>query len=446
VRIKRYISDIKKSKKGRHVIMNSLKMFRIRQKLHSAAVKDIPLEVSMQLRGLNIKYSIKKGDTVAITVGSRGIRNIDQIVKAIVDILRELGARPFIIPAMGSHGGATAEGQRDVLEHYGVTEELMGAPIKATMDVVEIGRTPDGIKVNIDKFAYEADHIIVVNRIKVHTDFKGEIESGLMKMMAIGLGKHKGAHLYHQAAIEHGMERIITDVGRVVLKNGHVLCGIGIIEDGFGETAEIRAFRPEELENGEKAMLIKSKEYFPKLPFDNIDILINDVMGKNISGTGMDTNIIGRFYVPLYSKEPDKPRIKRVLVSDLTHQSDGNAIGIGFADFCNQRIVDKMDKYSTYINALTGMCPEKARIPMSFSTDKEMLETALRTIGFVKPEEARVIHIYSTLHMEYMEISQPLAGEISKRGNVEILEGPRSILFDENGNFVPVIKTGHSKS
>ena len=240
--------------------MNFPNMVRIKQKIYSEVVNDIPETVCAELRSINIKDKIKKGDTIAITVGSRGVSNIDVIVKAIVDNLKEIGASPFIIPAMGSHGGATSEGQKQVLAHYGVTEELMGAPVKSTMDVVEIGETPDGIKVMIDKNAYEADHILVVNRVKVHTDFKGEIESGLMKMMTIGLGKHKGAETYHQAAIEYGMEHMITNVGRTVLKNVPVLCGLGIVENGFDETAVIRAFRPQELESGEKDLLKLGKK------------------------------------------------------------------------------------------------------------------------------------------------------------------------------------------
>lgn len=418
--------------------MNFPNMVRVKQKIYKEMINDIPGAVRAELNSINIKDKIKKGDTIAITVGSRGVSNIDVIVKAIVEYLKEMGADPFIIPAMGSHGGATSEGQKQILAHYGVTEESMGAPVKSTMDVVEIGETAEGIKVMIDKNAYEADYILAVNRIKVHTDFKGEIESGLMKIMAIGLGKHKGAETYHQAAIEYGMEHMITNVGRTVLKNASILCGLGIVENGFDETAVIKAFRPEELENGEGELLKFEKKHFPKLPFDDIDILILDVIGKNISGTGMDTNVVGRFYVPLYSKEPEKPKIKRIMVSDLTSESDGNAVGIGIADFCNQRVVEKMDRNATYINCLTGMAPEKARIPIYYSSDKQILEAALKTIGLVEPENAKVIHIYSTLHVEYLEVSQSLAEMAKEMENLEIIGEPHPIIFDNDGNFVPV--------
>lgn len=418
--------------------MNFPKMMKVRQQLCDDIVKDIPAKIAEELAGIGIKHKIKNGDTVAITAGSRGIRNIDLIVKGVVDEVKKIGGCPFVVPAMGSHGGATAHGQKELLAHYGVCEAYIGAPVKATMEVAEIGRTGDGFNVYMDKHAYEADHIIVLNRIKPHTDFKGEIESGLLKMMTIGLGKHKGAAYYHKAAVKFGMEYLIKTIGQTVLNTAPILCGIGILENGYDETAEIKALKPENMLREEKALLKKAKKNIAGLPFDDADILMIDMVGKNISGTGMDTNVVGRFYTPLYCKEPDKPKIKRILVSDLTPEAGGNALGIGIADFCNQRIVDKMDRHATYINALTGMGVEKVRIPIAYPTDREMLETALSTIGLVPPEEARVIHIYSTLHLEYMELSQSYAEEIRLREDLEIVQGPRDICFDARGYFMPV--------
>lgn len=418
--------------------MNFPRMIKVKQKLRDEVVINIPETVGLELRRIGVQGKIKQGDTVSVTVGSRGINNINVIIKSIIDSLKEYGARPFIVPAMGSHGGATAQGQMEVLAHYGITEEFVGAPIKATMEVVEIGTTEDGVKVYIDKFAYKADHILVVNRIKPHTDFYGEIESGLHKIMAIGLGKHQGAEYYHQAAVRFGLERIIYTVGQVVLKAAPILCGVGIIENGYDETAEIRAVKPEEIESEEKALLKKAKQFIAELPFDDVDILVVDAIGKNISGTGMDTNVIGRFYTPLYASEPVRPRIKRILVSDLTKESEGNALGVGIADFCNDRIIEKMDRRVTYTNALTGLGPEKARLPISFPTDREMLEVALKTIGLVPPEEAKVIHIRTTLHLEYIEISTAYEEETKKREDLEIVRGPEEIRFDTKGNFVPL--------
>lgn len=413
-------------------------MVRIKQHLYDEELEDIPKKIREELNRIEIKKKIQKGDTVAITCGSRGINNIDIIIKGIANTLRQFGADPFVIPAMGSHGGATAKGQEEMIAYFGVTEKLIGVPIKSTMEVADVGETDDGIKVCIDKNAFEADHIFVVNRIKLHTDFNGVNESGLMKMMAIGLGKYEGAERYHTAAVDYGMQHIIHTVGRTVLKNANILCGLGIVENGNEQTAEIEGFSPEELEMGERKMLERSKEYFPKLPVDNVDILILDVIGKNISGTGMDTNVVGRFYTPLYSKEPESPIIKRIIVSDITDESNGNATGIGIADFCNQRIIDKLDREAMYINCLTGMAPEKARIPVIYPNDKLSFESALKTIGLVAAENARVIHVYSTLHMEYIEISESIAQELASKGNIEILELPKPIQFDQNNNFKQV--------
>jgi len=412
------------------------KMLKVRQKLSAEKVSNIPLAVESELKRIGIQAKIKEGNSVAITVGSRGVRNIDVITREVVKFLQSCGAKPFIVPAMGSHGGATPQGQINVLAHYGVTEEFIGAPIKATMEVVEIGKTEDGIKVYLDQFANEADHIVVMNRIKPHTDFFGEIESGLHKIMTIGLGKHKGAQYYHQAAVEYGLGRIIHTVGQTVLKNAQILCGVGILENGYDETAEIVALKPEEFESEEKRLLQKANRLIAKLPFDEMDILIVDVIGKDISGTGMDTNVTGRMMAPLLTPEPEFPKIKRIIVSDLTKDTEGNALGIGAADFCNSRIIQKIDKHVMYTNGLTGLAPEKVRLPMDFPTDREMLSTALKTIGLVPPEKARIIHIYSTLHLEYVELSEVYLDEIKKRDDLEILGGSEEIKFDKQDNFV----------
>ncbi|MFZ7104842.1 MAG: lactate racemase domain-containing protein [Peptococcaceae bacterium] len=412
------------------------KMLKVRQKLADRKVDSIPEKIRLELGGIGIQDKINQGDSIAITVGSRGVRNIDVITKEVVHCLENYGAKPFIIPAMGSHGGATPEGQANVLAHYGVTEEYIGAPIKATMEVVEIGQTVDGLKVYLDRYASEADHILVMNRVKPHTDFFGEIESGLHKIMTIGLGKHKGARYYHQAAVEYGLGHIIYTVGQTVLRNTSILCGIGIVENGYDETAEIKAILPAEFERQEKELLKKAQEFIAKLPFDYIDVLIVDQIGKDISGTGMDTNVTGRMMAPLFTPEPEIPSIKRILVSDLTKDTDGNALGIGAADFCNTRIIEKIDKHVMYTNGLTGLVPEKVRLPMDFPTDKEMLTAALQTIGLVGTEKARVVHIKDTLHMEYLELSTAFAEQLKNRNDLIVISGPEDIKFDNKGNFV----------
>jgi len=413
------------------------KMLKVRQKLSELVVEDIPNEVKKQLSSIQIDQKVKPGESVAVTVGSRGINNIDIITKAVVAYLRELGTRPFVVPAMGSHGGATTEGQKDVLAHYGITGDSVGAPVKATMDVVGIGETEDGITVYLDKYAAEADHILVMNRIKPHTDFNGDLESGLHKIMTIGLGKHKGAQYYHQAAVEYGLDRVIYTVGQKVLKEANILCGLGIVENGHDETAILRGLLPEQFDHGERDLLCKSKELFAALPFDDIDILIIDQIGKNISGTGMDTNVVGRL-MSIYCPDPELPRIKRIVVSDLTPETEGNALCIGAADFCNGRIIDKLDRNAMYTNAITGLCPEKARLPISFPSDKEVLRAALKTIGFIASEQAKVVHIRSTLHLGIMEISTAYAKEVEQNHDISIIDGPNEIKFDNQGNFVSI--------
>jgi hypothetical protein len=273
--------------------MNLPKMYRIRQKFDDTSVGDIQKTINSELGNLPLT-DIKPGQQVAITAGSRGVANIADIIRAIAEFMKSLQAKPFVFPAMGSHGGATSEGQVAILEQLGVTESYVKAPIYSSMEVEEIGSTEDGVPVFIDEHAYSADHIIVTNRIKCHTKFKAEVESGLMKMMAIGMGKQKGAELYHKAAIQYTFPKIIVEAGREVIKKAPILCGLGIIENGYGATAKIIAVQPEEIESKEKELLIQAKRLMAKLPFKEIDLLIVDQMGKDISGVGIDPNITGR--------------------------------------------------------------------------------------------------------------------------------------------------------
>jgi hypothetical protein len=335
---------------------------------------------------------------------------------------------------MGSHGGGTADGQLDVLRHYGITEDSMGVPLRASMEVVQIGETPDGLPVWLDKYASEADHIGVINRVKPHTDFSGAIESGLFKMMTIGLGKYHGAQHYHRANVQYGYEHVIRTVGRTVLQHARIAFGLGIIENGYDQTAVIRAVGTPQFEATELELQALSKKLAARLPFDFIHLLIVEEIGKNISGTGMDTKVIGRI-MNIIEPPPTHPRILRIYARDLHDDSYGNAMGVGLADFVSRRLVNKIDPTATYINGLTGLSPESARIPITFDTDREAVEAALGTIGLVKPEEARIVRIQNTLLLEELDVSEALLPEVQQRDMLEILWGPKTLMFDRNGRL-----------
>ncbi|MBM4277023.1 MAG: DUF2088 domain-containing protein [Deltaproteobacteria bacterium] len=411
------------------------RMYRIRQTFDQTSAKDISVAVRNELTNLSLQKTIKSGDRIAITAGSRGISNIALILKTIVEYLNLLGAKPFLFPAMGSHGGATAEGQVALLRHYQVTEEVIGVPILSSMEVMEIGKTEGGLPVYIDKNALQSDHIIVVNRIKPHTKFKGPIESGLMKMMVIGMGKQKGADLYHKAAIEYGFPKIIVDAARVVLKNGPILFGLGIVENGYDETAKVVGLMPEEMEAKEKDLLPQAKAMMPKLPFDDIDLLIVDEMGKDISGVGMDPNVTGRNR-DIIGTFPHPTCVKRLFVRDLTASSNGNAIGIGLADLTTKRLVEKIDLQATYMNCITAISLEKGAIPIYFETDQEAMSVALGSMGLIQRERCRVVRIKNTLHLDEVEVSEVYKDELLQRSDLEILEGPYPMGFDSLGNLL----------
>ncbi len=410
------------------------RMLRVRQTFPRPRVADIPRAVAAALAGAEVR--IKRGDTVAVGAGSRGIANIDVVVGATVRWLKDLGARPFVFPAMGSHGGGTPEGQLSVLEHYGITEAAMGCPIRATMDVVQVGEAL-GLPVWLDRWASEADWIGLVNRVKPHTDFKGTIESGLFKMMTIGLGKYKGAIQYHRANIHHGYETVITAVGREMLKKARIGFGVGVVENGYDETARIEAFNAENLEAGERRLLKDAREWMARLPFSPIDVLVVEEMGKNISGAGMDTNVIGRPSNP-HEPFPADPKILWIVALDLTEESYGNAIGIGNADFTTRRLVDKIDMKPTLINAITACAPNGAKIPPAYDTDREAIETALSCIGLTPPEKARVIRIRSTLMLGEIEVSEAFLPELAKRPELKRLTDPAPLPFDAAGRLIPL--------
>ncbi len=414
------------------------KMYRVKQKLFSERIADVPAAVRSALG--RVQLPIKRGDSVAVTAGSRGIANIARIIRATVDHLKELGAKPFVFPAMGSHGGGTPEGQLEILEHYGITEASMGCPLRASMEVVQLGEVL-GLPVWLDKHAAEADWIGVVNRIKPHTDFKGEIESGLFKMMAIGCGKHKGAIQYHRAFVNHGFENVITRVGREVLAKARIGFGLGLVENGHDETAAIEAFNAADLEAGERRLLKDARKWLARLPFSEIDVLVVEEMGKNISGAGMDTNIIARTSHPR-EKFPKDPQIIRIVALDLTDDSGGNATGIGNADFTTKRLAGRVDWKKTAINTITSSAPNAAMLPLTMDTDRQAIESALSCIGLTTPENARLIRIKNTLVLGEIECSEAFLPEIRKSPNLEVVGEAYTLPFDAAGKIIPLFRGG----
>jgi len=413
------------------------RMMLIRQHFNAPTLQDIPGAIRQELAKLPLSDRIKPGDSVALTVGSRGIANMALIIKILVEELKRHGANPFIVPAMGSHGGGTAEGQRAIVEAYGVTEDFIGAPIHASMEVVQVGSIEDGIPVFFDKCAHEADHVAIVARIKPHTDFSGEIESGLHKMMLIGLGKHRGASLYHQAFAHYSFGHIVRSVGQTVIENGNILLGLAIVENQFDDTALIKSVAPEEFLEREKELLILAKKLIPRLPFQQVDLLIVDQIGKDVSGTGMDTNVIGRKDYLYPCNEEVLPRVTRIYVRDLTQKTHGNATGIGIADYTHTRLVNKTDFDSTYINCLTGDNPKAAAIPIHYNTDRKVLDVALKTVGYVQPENAKVIRIRNTLDLKEIMVSEAYQAEMKGRDDLEIIESVKAMGFGEDGNLLP---------
>jgi hypothetical protein len=409
-------------------------MLRVRQSFARPQLADIPGGVRSALG--SARFPIKSGDTVAVGAGSRGIANIATIVKATVDWLKAAGARPFVFPAMGSHGGATPEGQRGVLAHYGITEASMGCEIRATMEVVQVGEVM-GMPVWLDRIASEADWIGLVNRVKPHTDFKGSIESGLFKMMTIGLGKYKGATQYHRANVTHGYETVITAVGREMLKRARIGFGLGVVENGYDETARVEAFNAADLEAGERRLLKDAREWMARLPFSPIDVLVVEQIGKNISGSGMDTNVIGRPSNP-HEPFPADPKILWIVALDLTEESGGNATGIGNADFTTRRLLEKIDWKPTAINCLTACAPNGAKLPLVFDSDREAVDNALNCIGLTMPARARVIRIKNTLMLGEIECSEAFLPEIAKRPDLEVIGQGRPLGFDAAGQILPL--------
>ena len=411
------------------------RMFRLRQKFDARRVTDVSAEVVRQLESIKLRERIRPNQTVAVTAGSRGIANIGQITRTIIDYLKQLGAVPFIVPAMGSHGGGTAIGQSQLLEHYGITAEKMGCEIRASMETVIVDKTSQGIPVHFDKFASQADHVFVVGRVKPHTGFVGDVESGLHKMMLIGLGKHEGAKIYHRAIADYSFMEIITSVALSVIAKCRVVGGLAIVENACDETALIEAVSPNDFLTREKELLKLATRWLPRLPFPFADLLIIDKIGKNISGTGLDTNVVGRKFNDHAATDRDTVRCKRIFVRGLTDETHGNATGIGICEFTNQRTVDAIDRKITAINCITGLHPVAAMIPIAFDTDREVIANALHTCGLVEAVNSKVVQISDTLHLGEVLVSDAYLPDLRGRDDLEQASDPTEMAFDSEGNL-----------
>jgi hypothetical protein len=415
------------------------KIVRIRQHFERPRIADIPAAVASALEPLELARCIRPGQSVALTAGSRGIANIPLILKSTAAFLKKLGAKPFLVPTMGSHGGGAAEGQRHILESYGITEEFVGVPIRASMDTIQVGVTAEGFPVLLDRIASEADHIGVVARIKPHTGFHGPLESGLMKMMMIGLGKHAGALAYHRILLDHPYDAVVRSVGRTLMKAAPIAFGLALVENAYDETAIVEGVAPEAFETREEKLLVEARRLLMRLPLRKADLLIVDEIGKNISGSGMDTNVVGRKRAFRMQPMPQGIADMRLIyVRGLSGKTHGNASGIGLADFTSTRLVQQMNYRATVINCLTAGYPEGAFVPVHFATDREVLDAALAIIGTRAPEQARILRIRNTMHLEELDVSEPCLQETERQTEFTTIGPPRPLEFDAAGNLPPL--------
>jgi hypothetical protein len=413
----------------------------VRQKFRDRRIADVPGEVRAQLAASGFAAKLRPGARVAIGVGSRGIHNLDVIVRSAVGYWKSQGMQPFLFPAMGSHGAATAAGQADVLAHYGITEAAMGCPVVSQLDVVSLGKTADGIEAFMDRAAFESDGVMVIGRVKWHTDFEGKIESGLLKMLAIGLGKFAGAQRYHTFAYKLGLEHVVRTVGRQVLQSGRILGGLAIMEDANHNTAKLDAVPAEAMEQREEQNLALVKSWMGHVPFD-LDILILDEIGKNISGAGMDTKVVNRSILGLYNPWPGTPRFERVFVRDLSDLTYNSAVGLGMADVVHDRLVNRTDWEPTIINSPPSGPPAAIRTPIHFPTDRECISRIAPTVGKLDLAEVTYGWIRNSMELGRLGLSANLLDRIRQRADLEI-EAVVDFEFDAKGDLIsPFVPAG----
>ncbi len=416
------------------------RFFRVRQHFASREIKDLGAAVVDTLDRAGLQDKIRADQSVAIAAGSRGIADIDAVVRAVVNYVQAIGAQPFIVPAMGSHGGATAAGQTKVLASLGITAESMGCPIQSSMETVVVGSTDQSVPVHFDKAASGADHVIVINRIKPHTRLVGDIESGVIKMLMIGLGKHRGAFSYHQAFAnyDYRLDRIASEVVPVIIKNMPITLGLAIVEDAFDRIAHVEAIEPENLFRQEPRLLVRAREMMARLPFEQADLLIVDQIGKEISGTGMDTNIVGRKANDRAAAADEFPKIREIFVRALTKKTNGNATGIGIAEYCRSQLARDMNLEMTRINCITSGHVSAGAVPLHFESDREVLHAALPQARDPTPAGAKWIWIRDTLHLATVACSEAYLSAAGSRDDLEVIASPRPLAFDEAGNLKAV--------
>ncbi len=407
-------------------------MTKVRQAFPDEKIENFEESLEESLQREEIRQMVKPGMEIAIAAGSRGVDKFVETVAGTVKFLQELGAKPFIVPSMGSHGGATAEGQKAVLAHLGVTEESVNAEIRSSMEVVEIAKLPNGLPVYVDKIASEADGIVVINRVKPHTAFRGKVESGIMKMMAIGLGKQKGAEACHQLGFEH-MGKHIIEMSHIILEKMPILFGVATVENAFDKVAHVEVLLPNEIEERETELQKLAKKLLPKIHFDKIDVLVIDEIGKNISGDGMDPNITGRYPTPYAHGGPE---VNKMIVLDLTPETEGNANGVGTADFTTQRLIDKADFDATYANGLTSTVVAPTKAATTLANDKLALKAAVKTCNILDFTTVKMVRIKNTLELSEIEVSEALLPEVEANDALTQVSNLYELAFDEEGNLV----------
>ena len=407
------------------------KMVRVRQNLNHNSLDPAAIPQTIYGEMEKVRDRIFPGMRIAVTCGSRGIANIREITRAIVDFIKECGASPFIVPSMGSHGGATAQGQCAVLAGYGITEASMGCPILSTMEVIEVGRTESGIPAYVDRNAYHADGIFLCGRVKAHTAFHGKYESGLVKMAVIGLGKQKGAQVLHVDGLSEFPVKIPA-VGQILFRKLNIIGGLAIAENAFDQTFLLECIKSEDVFSREPEILNLAKERMGKIFFDHIDVLVVDRMGKDISGLGMDPNVTGRYCVSYMKREKE---VQHIAVLDLTEESHGNANGVGIADVTTMRLAQKINLGETYPNVVTSTVLDACKIPLITESDQVCIQTALRTCNYYDRKNPRIVRIRDTLNLEEIEISQGMVEEALQNPNVEVLTEPYEWKFDSKGNL-----------
>lgn len=416
------------------------RMVRIRQRFPERPPVDLAGEVE---RGLRPQAAgLRPGARVAVAVGSRGITGLAELVRAVVRTLQAARAAPFLLPAMGSHGGASPEGQAALLAGYGVTEANLGVPLRADLEVTQVGQTPAGRPVVCSVAALQADAVVLINRVKPHTDFTGPLGSGLLKMLVVGLGQPAGAAAFHRAAAVHGYETALRHAAAVLLSRVPLLAGVAVVEDQRHRPARVEVVAPADFVARDEALCAEARTLMPRLPVDALDLLVVDRLGKNISGTGMDPAVIGRMihgYSLAAEAPPRRPHVRRIFVRELTPESHGNALGIGLADFTTTRLVRALDPRATATNALTALSLQGAKIPLAFDTDRAAIAAALASLPDTPPPQARVIRIRDTLSLEWLEVSEILADELAGRADLEIHGPPAAWAFDAAGNLPPLV-------